>query len=58
MTLTNAKKKEDSQAWCPDCGDEIFIQQDKCEPYEHWTYHCFGCDKYFQLKQVPPFLED
>lgn len=46
------KEKRDSKAWCPDCGDEMFIEQKQLKPYEHWTHYCFGCDKYFQLKEV------
>ena len=43
---------KDSKAWCPYCGDEIFIDNEICGPNEHWTYYCFGCDKYFRLKEV------
>lgn len=44
--------KQDSKAWCPDCGDEIFIIQEKLKPYEDWIYYCLGCDKSFQLKEI------
>jgi hypothetical protein len=45
-------EKEDSRAWCPGCGDEIFIVEEPLRPHCNWTYYCIGCDKYFQLKEV------
>ena len=42
----------DSTAWCPDCGDEIFIENKTCKPYENWRYYCIGCDKHYELMEV------
>ena len=48
---------QESIAWCPDCGDEIFREQKRLKAYENWTYYCIGCDKYFQLTEVKAIKE-
>ena len=44
--------KEDSKAWCPACGDEMFIVQDKLGKYCQWHYYCFGCDDTYKFEKI------
>ena len=50
--MSEELKKDDNVAWCPQCGDEMVIIQDKLKPREHWTYFCEGCQKKFQFKKL------
>lgn len=44
------KLTKDNTAWCPRCGDELRIMQEKLEPDEQWLYECSSCEAYFELK--------
>ena len=53
-----AEDKGDSKAWCPSCGDEMFIEQKSLEPYVPWRYYCFGCDKHFIFTEIKVGVKD
>ena len=42
----------ESTAWCH-CGDELDQIRGICKPGDQWLYYCLGCDKYYQLQEVP-----
>ena len=49
---------KDNTAWCPACGDELRIMQEKLEPNEQWLYECSSCETYFELKPATMSKEE
>lgn len=47
--------ENDCKAWCPDCGDLMYIIEDNIGENAQWTYFCKGCNKKFKFQSI---LED
>ncbi len=44
------EEKYKNYAWCPECGDALVICDEGKVAID--KYCCFGCNKYFVIKEV------